>query len=109
MRTTDPFLNDHFAGAYVFHIGGRLWPISIRDQMMRGQLVIERALEQDLIHQNRPVAVVGAGAAGVTAALRAAEEGVPVTLFEEDRLFARHALCGTRWVHPTQYDWPVSH
>ena len=110
MRTTDPFLNDHVTGSYVFDIGGRLWPISIRDQMVRGRLIIERALEQrSLIHQDRPVAVIGAGAAGVTAALYAANQGVPVTLFERDRLFARHALCRTRWVHPTQYDWPVSH
>lgn len=110
MRTSDPFLNEHLVDSYVFHIGGRLWPISIRDQMLRGRLVIDKALEQGLIHRDRSVAVVGAGAAGVTAALRAADKGVPVTLFEKTgRLFARHALCSTRWVNPTQYDWPAGH
>ncbi len=109
MRTTDAFLNAHLIDSYLFYIGGRLWPISIRDQMLRGQLIVDRAIEQGLIHIASPLAIVGAGAAGVTAALRAADRGVPVTLFERDRLFSRHAQCQTRMVHPTQYDWLVGH
>lgn len=109
MRTTDAFLNAHLVDSFVFHIDGRLWPVSIRDQMIRGRLIVDRAVDQGLIHTDRDLAVVGGGAAGVTAALRAAELGVKVWLFEKDALFSRHALCVTRWVDPTQYDWRLGH
>jgi hypothetical protein len=109
MPTADAFLNAHLIDGLVSHIGGRLWPISIRDQALRGRLIIDRAIEQGMVDDNRPVAVVGAGMAGVTAAMCAAEQGVRTVLLERDRLFARHAACRTRWVHPTQYDWLVGH
>lgn len=109
MRTTDPFLNAHLVAPFVFHIGGRLWPISIRDQMLRGRLAVDRLIDQELISADRRLAVVGAGMAGATATLRAASRGISTTLIErEAKPFRRHALCQTRWVNPTQYDWTAS-
>jgi len=70
----------------------------------------DRAVEQALISPTRPLLVIGAGAAGVSAAIRAAFLRVPTTLVEAShQAFSRQKLCATRWVDPTQYDWPVDH
>ena len=54
--------------------------------------------------------VVGAGAAGLTAAITAAELGVAALVLEvSPRVFRAQAACDTRWVDPTQYDWPLDH
>jgi len=40
----DPFLLAHQIAESVFDIGGKLYPVSIRDQMVRGQSIIDRAV-----------------------------------------------------------------
>ena len=93
-----------------FDIGGRLAPISIRDQMVRARIAIDRALQEKLIGPRRPLLVIGAGAAGATASIRAAAHGVPTLLIEAAGApFLRQAGCRTRWVDPVQYDWPLHH
>ena len=108
----DPFLSAHQVYPHFFNLGGRISPISIRDQMVRGQTIVERAIEARLIggEEHRPLLVVGAGAAGATAAIYAASQGVPTVLLDRDASpFTRQAHCATRWIDPTQYDWPVNH
>lgn len=106
----DPFLIAHYRAPLLFDIGGVLTPIAIRDQMIRGKMMVDRAIEQGLIARQRPLLVVGAGAAGATAAIRSAERGVPTTLIErESGPFTRQAGCRSRWIDPTQYDWPLTH
>ena len=108
----DPFLSAHQVYPHFFNLGGRISPISIRDQMVRGQTIVERALEAGLIggEGHRPLLVAGAGAAGATAAIHAASRGVPTVLLDRDASpFTRQARCATRWIDPTQYDWPVDH
>jgi hypothetical protein len=74
----DPFFRNHLINPRTFSVGGRLSPIAIRDQIIRGYMIVERAFEQDLIHKedNLPLLIVGAGVSGITAAIRAAEIGV---------------------------------
>ena len=107
----DPFLRAHIIRPFIFDIGGRLSPISIRDQMLRGQLIVDRALEAGYIDgYGRDLLVVGAGAAGATAAIHAAGKGVSTWLIEQETgPFYRQANCSSRWVDPTQYDWPQEH
>lgn len=106
----DPFLLSHSCGPLQFSIAGPLTPVSIRDQMLRAKLAVDRLIEQSLISAARPLLVVGAGAGGATAAIRAAELDVPVTLVEAShQAFGRQKRCATRWVDPTQYDWPADH
>jgi hypothetical protein len=70
----------------------------------------DRAIEQRIISRNRNLLVTGAGAGGVTAAIRAAQLGVETTLVEASlQAFGRQKNCTTRWVDPTQYDWPADH
>lgn len=106
----DPFLLAHEVAPLCFEIGGILSPVSIRDQMIRGRWIVDRAMEAGLIASGEKLLVVGAGAAGVTAAIEAASRGISVTLIDTAPApFLRQAGCSSRWVDPTQYDWPVDH
>jgi hypothetical protein len=79
---SDPFLAAHRVLPSFYLIGFPVSPISIRDQIVRGCLVIQRAFEQSLIAPDDPILVVGAGAGGASAAIRAAELGAHVTLVD---------------------------
>ena len=109
---SDPVLKAHCCVGMIFSLGGSLGPGSIRDQMLRAQVLVARLIEwQELVEGSRLV-VVGAGAAGVTAALRAAlsEVGVEVVLLERGtHLFAAQAGCNSRRIDPALYDWAVDH
>src|ERR1700756_287114 len=109
---SDPVLSAHQVYPLFFNLGGRISPISIRDQMVRGQTIVERALEAGVIGGggHRPLPVVGARAPGAAAAIHAASHQVPTVLLDRDASpFTRQARCATRWIDPTQYDWPVDH
>jgi len=107
-------LEEHEILDLVFQFGGGLVPGSIRDQMVRAQLAAE-ALPYMLQARGLPaselrVLVVGAGAAGATAAIRLAEIGFDTTLVEATPIsFPLQYGCFTRWLDPTLYDWPAVH
>ncbi|MCH8146925.1 MAG: FAD-binding protein [Planctomycetes bacterium] len=108
-----PIAKAHNVAPLFFHVGGRISPISIRDQMVRTQMLVERLFER-LAPVNREVPlkvlVVGAGAAGVTAAMTAAQLGYSTTLVDkESQAFSLQRRCLTRWIDPTVYDWPAAH
>src|SRR5207253_1211302 len=105
------FLIAHQVYPYFFNLGGPLAPIGIRDQMVRAQAIVEDAIAEALIGPpDRPLLVVGAGAAGATAAIWAARHGVPTILIERGpSAFPLQAGCTTRRIDPGQYDWPVDH
>ncbi len=106
------FLRAHQIEHRTFSIGGRLTPVAIRDQMIRGWTFVEHGLEDGLLYSDpsAPLLVVGAGAGGATAAIRAAQRGVPVLLIDRAlQPFSTQFNCDSRWICPTQYDWPVAH
>lgn len=106
----DPFLLAHQVYPFFFNIGGRLWPISIRDQMVRGVELANRLVDLGLVggEKARPLLVVGAGAGGASAAIQAADRGVPTLLIDRQPApFTLQRNCQTRWLNPTQYDWPA--
>ncbi|MBV8416121.1 MAG: FAD-binding protein [Verrucomicrobia bacterium] len=87
-----------------------LSPISIRDQMVRAQMLVTRALEQGEITRADKVLVVGAGAAGAVAAMTSASCGLETVIIDrKSQPFLRQAGCATRWIDPMQYDWPADH
>jgi hypothetical protein len=109
-RQVDPFLWTHEAQPHIFDISSMLRPGSIRDQVVRGRLIVRRAIEAGLITTAKPMLVVGAGAAGAAAALEAVANGVQVVLIDHWRKpFRRQRGCITRRVDPTLYDWPAVH
>lgn len=81
--------------------------------MVRAQLFAQRALAAGLIAPatggapGRPLFVVGAGAAGATLAMLAAAKNVQTFLLDQQPSpFSRQSVCRSRWVDPSQYDWP---
>lgn len=109
MSTVAPIL--HQVYPFFFNLAGRLSPVSIRDQLVRAQMLIDGMIQAGVIGSlNRPLLVVGAGAAGVAVAIRAAQKRVPTWLVDADSdAFNRQAGCSTRWLDPAQYDWPLDH
>lgn len=106
----DPFLLAHQVLPRCFEIGGILSPVSIRDQMVRGCWIVDRVIESRLVLRHQQLLVIGAGVAGATAAIEAARRGISVVLIDKaSQPFLRQATCTSRWVDPTQYDWPVDH
>ncbi len=113
----DPVLDAYRVAPSFYILGGSLAPVSIRDQMVRGQWLVERLWEKQLVSpaeaekgpvSDLPVVIVGAGVAGVAAALTAARKKVLTWVFERERMpFSLQAGCTTRWIDPTQYDWPA--
>jgi len=112
----DPVLLLHRADPelHVYTTGSVQSPASIRDQMIRGRLLIQRAELAGLISDSKSLVVVGAGAGGATAAMTAKELGVPCTLVDSEPLvggqlrpFARQRGCTTRQIEPSLYDWPL--
>jgi hypothetical protein len=106
----DPFLRTHQVGPAVFDIGGKLYPISIRDQMVRGQSIVARANQAGFGAKGEQLLVIGAGCAGVAAAIEAASRGITTHVIDTAPMaFLRQAACRTRWIHPHEYEWPLDH
>jgi hypothetical protein len=82
--------------------GGR---VTVRSQQMRAINLIW-ALRPELQRCNRSVAVIGAGAAGITFAAAAAKLGATVHLFESSDLMHLQVGSFHRPLHPEIYTWP---
>jgi hypothetical protein len=108
----DPFLWTHEITTHVYDISSGLQPISTRDQIVRGALLVRRAWHAGIINSQpgHGVLVVGAGVGGAAVALQAAYMGIPVTLIEKRRYpFVRQRFCASRIIDTTLYDWPAAH
>jgi hypothetical protein len=96
---------------------------SVRDQMVRATALVA-ALSHPVDGELRAGAVllvIGAGAAGVSAAMAAVELGRRCVLIDAPQspdaplegdswhAFRRQFGVTTRWLDPTEYDWPQSH
>jgi hypothetical protein len=77
--------------------------------MRRGYYAIREAIDAKFIGPDKPLLIIGAGVAGLMAAMTAVEGDVPAYLVEQERILATQATCGSRFVCPTQYDWPADH
>lgn len=117
----EPFLNAHrintdnrefeevWRHQILYDISGIFSPIAIRDQIIRASLVIERAIEEEIINSsNRPLLIIGGGFAGITAAYHAVRKNIPTYLVEKDKVLDKFNSLD-RYVCPTLYDFPLSH
>lgn len=114
----DSFLDSHRVGPRLYSIGGKLTPISIRDQMIRAEMFVRRAIEAGLFQvpaadwpaDGWQLIVVGGGAGGVAAALAAASYRIKTLVIDSAAApFALQSRCPTRWLDPTIYDFPLGH
>jgi hypothetical protein len=108
----DPFLLAHQVAESAFDIGGKLYPVSIRDQMVRAQSIIDRAMAAGYKGTGKELLIIGAGAAGVAAAIQAVIVwGVRTHLIDADTAppapFGRQRSCKSRWIDPYEYEWPA--
>jgi hypothetical protein len=107
---SDPVVDAHRLLPRLYRISGGMTPVSIRDQMIRGWLLVERLRRRGEFSENSRLLVVGAGASGATAAMWAANKKIKTLLVEENSApFLSQKLAPTRVLDPTQYDWPVDH
>jgi hypothetical protein len=103
----DWLLAAHQVAPLQYEMGGLWNPVSVRDQMVRGQELVRRAIAAGLISTSRPLVAIGAGAGGMAAAVTADDASVPVVVVERGaQPFARQAGITFRSVHPYVYDWP---
>ena len=94
----------------VFQLGSNATPVSIRDQMIRAHLFIKQAIGEGILGTDKEFLVVGAGMAGVCAAMAAAKMMILTTLIEmNEDILCRQAEAISRLVATTQYDWPFVH
>lgn len=81
--------------------------ITVLKQQMRALNLMYSLRATDRILRGQNIAIIGAGAAGVTAAAAAFILGYRVHLFEKSQLYCHlQQGCETRWIHPHLYDWP---
>jgi hypothetical protein len=94
---------------YIFDLNQQGPDISIADQMRRGYRAILEAFDLGYIGPDRPLLVVGGGIAGLMAAMTAVKNRVPTWIVEQKQLLSTQASCPSRYICPTQYDWPADH
>jgi hypothetical protein len=93
-------------GVYV--LGSFARHVTIYSQQVRAVNLVDALFRTGQLGRGTPVAVVGAGAAGLTAAAAAAWRGARVTVIEKEQSYLsiqRHS--DKRFVHPHIYDWPL--
>ena len=73
---------------------------------VRALRLVHALVECGRVSQHEPVAVIGAGAAGITAALAAAVSGCDVTLYERGTDILPLQSGSPRLLHPHIYEWP---
>lgn len=95
-------------GFVCFDVSGFFSPIGIRDQIIRACSVVERAFVHHLISPDRPLLIVGAGHAGIAAALKAFDLNVPTVLVDKGKALGQLGEAG-RFVSLLQYDWSAAH
>jgi hypothetical protein len=111
---TGDFLLDQFQLIHpeqgIFRIG-QYTPVSIRDQIVRSCYLVERLWTTGRLRPESKLLIIGAGAAGVTAAFRAVAHGVRHVQISDqsDAPLSLQAHCTTRLVDPVQYDWPAGY
>jgi PAS domain-containing protein len=107
---TDPFVLYHTVYPGVLELNGRASPGSIRDQFIRGVLAVDGLIGAGLLQPGESLLVVGAGFAGVSAALRAAERQVSVSLVDQAQApLSLLSANKRRVISPTIFDWPSKH
>lgn len=105
LNTIDSMRPDNWSNLYI--LGCFENRITLYSQQARALTLIRALYETNQLSKGQSVAVVGAGVAGVTAAVAAALLETKVTLFDK-RTSPFHLLepATHRYLHPHIYDWP---
>lgn len=83
--------------------------ITFFNQQARSLTLIRALFDTQELTSGRQVGIIGAGAAGITAAVAAASRGCEVSLFDEhDAVLTLQSPASHRFLHPHIYTWPAS-
>jgi hypothetical protein len=92
---------------HVYQIGCLERRVTLYSQQVRALNLVFALFDLKKLDRGSEVAVVGGGAAGLTAAVALARRGVSVTLLERlDAVMPFQSGNLTRWLHPHIYEWP---
>jgi cation diffusion facilitator CzcD-associated flavoprotein CzcO len=81
--------------------------VTFYSQQVRALNLAYGLLETGTIEQKSRVAIVGAGASGMTIAVALAKRGISVTVFEQlQEPLELLANSRPRFIHPNIYEWP---
>lgn len=96
---------NHWHGLYV--VGCFDKQITFYSQQCRALTLLRALFEEGDLQAGQRVGVVGAGAAGLTAAIAAVRKGCQVDLYEErDSVLSIQSESTHRYLHPHIYEWP---
>lgn len=90
----------------LFFLGPADSRITFYSQQVRALRLVHALAERGRVAPNEPIAIIGAGAAGITAALAAALSGFDVTLYERAPEILPLQSGSPRLLHPHLYEWP---
>lgn len=91
-----------------FDISTGMEHVSLRDQVIRGTLLVRDLIAAKQLNPDEELLIVGAGAAGVSAALQATAAGCKATIIDiADRPFHLQYGVTTRYAGPYMYEWPA--
>lgn len=94
----------------VFFLGCFERRVTVYSQQVRAINLVAAILDQDLVRPNGRVAIVGGGAAGLTAAVALAK-GAPglraIHVYEKLPEVLQLQQNSGRYLHPRNYDWPA--
>ena len=92
-----------------FDLGSYLKHISIRDQVIRAQILARDLVEGSQLNSGDGVLIVGAGAAGLAVAEALLHSGCNVLIIEKEKEpIALWNGVADRFVGPYMYEWPSS-
>lgn len=80
--------------------------IMVVQQQDRAQMLIQYLVGSKILSEGAEVAVIGGGAAGLTAGVLAVEHGCRVTVFERRHRILEAFSGSQRFLHPYLYTWP---
>jgi FAD binding domain len=83
--------------------------VTVYSQQIRALNLIYALFKTEKLKEGREVAIIGAGAAGLTAAAAALVKGCKVTILEkQNEVLTIFNNNNKRWLHPHIYDWPAA-
>lgn len=110
MASVDLFLDAHETSGLgrIFATNWIARPFSIRDQLVRATLLVDRLIHRKFLGPDSGLIIIGCGFSGLAATACALQNGIEVALLESRKnpYLPSQAICETRWVDPCLYDWP---
>jgi len=97
---------------YIFDISSTLDHVSIRDQIVRAQILVNDLVTSGQLNKEKgdEILIIGGGVAGISAALAAIEKQVNATVLEVNQnLFELQSKVHTRFIGPYMYEWPADY